>query len=84
MRPAHGVAACIAELAVGGESPPVQAPVVGSTTETKASGFSHCRFLQRSRRRKLFCGKAARRERGAQTAVRWLEKRRCHWPCRAG
>src|ERR1035441_9846070 len=27
-----------------GESPPAQAPVLGSTTEAKASGLSHCRL----------------------------------------
>jgi hypothetical protein len=40
-RAAQGVASQIAELAVLRVSPPVQAPVLGSTAETNASGFSH-------------------------------------------
>ena len=37
----QSVAAEISELAVCGESPPAQAPVLGSTVETNAAGLSH-------------------------------------------
>jgi len=41
---ADGIVFEIAKLAIRGLSPPLQAPVLGSTVETKASGLSRLRF----------------------------------------